>query len=267
MNDCYFFYDTTLIKSTNLITMIKVFLFSLIMLFSNITFSQCFLKPSGKVANYVIYDKTDDSEVNYIYSDVAELFSQLLDLNVKYGFFNDVNGPNAFAINSYNSNYDGEIYFGLNLLSSFNSNDKLINMIFVTAHEYGHIFQFKNNISTKRVKWKELQADYIAGAIFAWYYIWVNSKLKTHEDYDKLDLTRERASKLFWSMGDNNFTNPQHHGTPSQRKESFDNGFRHQISEYIRMKDYDLPITFSHNKVWKYSLAWSKLIKKHYIDD
>lgn len=245
----------------------RIYLSLLIALFSNITFSQCFLKSSGRVANYDTYDETNDDEVNEIYFDIADLFSKMLDLNVKYGFYDDSDGANAFAIKSYDSNYDGETYFGLNLLSSFDSDEQLLNMIFITAHEYGHLFQFKNNLSDQRVKWKELQADYIAGAIFAWYYITVNGEMKTNEDYDKLDLTREKAGKLFWSIGDNSFTNPQHHGTPAQRKESFDNGFRHQISEYLRMKDYNLPITFSNGKVWKYSQEWSKVIKEHYIDD
>ncbi len=142
-----------------------------------------------------------------------------------FGFFDDSNAENAFASPETKiSKTSGTVIFGVNLfrdtLQSFQ--DQGIAVIAVCAHEFGHIYQYKSgfydklttNLGLKTVKLAELHADYLAGFFLA----------GRKAAYPSLDL--QGAGALFEKLGDTEFNNPEHHGTPALRVTSIEAGFK-----------------------------------------
>ncbi len=129
-------------------------------------------------------------------------------------FFDDGNAPNAFASGKVTNQLgpDGTVAFGLNLLNKELQRDGGSGLAVpaIMAHEFAHIVQFKRN-STLSVRDKELQADYLAG----WY---LGSRW--------IPTDSSAAFKAFFEMGDYQFNNPDHHGTPAQRLKAIQAGVR-----------------------------------------
>lgn len=120
---------------------------------------------------------------------------------VSFAFLNDCNSPNALA-NPQNRS----ILFGTSmaqkLLIQFRNTIPLWQ---VMAHEWGHQIQFAlgdNWLSAPTVAPKELEADMFSG-----FYL-LMAKNTT-------DLSSSISNAF--SLGDWEFNNPSHHGTPSQR--------------------------------------------------
>jgi predicted metalloprotease len=90
----------------------------------------------------------------------------------------------------------------------------------VLAHEYGHIYQYMSGMHKmlrkmhKTVKYVELHADFQSG-----YYI----GQKYVDSGENVDV-RAVASSTY-DLGDTQYTNPQHHGTPVERTFALKAGF------------------------------------------
>jgi hypothetical protein len=108
---------------------------------------------------------------------------------------------------------EGTVFLGLNLLSEQFLNEKPFAFKATLAHEFAHALQFKmgHNGVYKR---PELHADFIAG-----YYIGKTYNLSNDELVTFLS--------EFASLGDYNFFDLQHHGTPYERECAFKEGFFH----------------------------------------
>jgi predicted metalloprotease len=90
-------------------------------------------------------------------------------------------------------------------------------LTYVVAHEYGHNIQTELGIRVTRstVEGLELQADCLAG-------VFANSEYYAGV-LDAGDVNR--AITLADLIGDYNFTNPQHHGTPAERVAAWKLGY------------------------------------------
>jgi hypothetical protein len=120
---------------------------------------------------------------------------------VSFAFLNDCNSPNALA-----NPQDRSILFGTTLtrklLQDFGSTIPLWQVL---AHEWGHQIQFALGdtwLTSPTVAPKELEADMFSG-----FYLLIaknNSNLSSS------------ISNAF-ALGDWEFNNPSHHGTPNQR--------------------------------------------------
>lgn len=88
----------------------------------------------------------------------------------------------------------------------------------VLVHEWAHIAQFAYDIRATSVKYTELMADFMAG----WYLGYKDTFVGGN-----VDSTPVRVCMT--SMGDTNFNNPAHHGSPSERLGAFASGF-----EYVK---------------------------------
>ncbi len=117
---------------------------------------------------------------------------------------------------------DGTVLYQLDLLTEHLNSAYYGGSIVagVIAHEFAHIIQFSDPALYRRlskahstVKFLELHADFIAG-----YYMGTKFGHKP-EDLETL------ARKIF-ELGDNNFTNVGHHGTPQERHVALRAGFR-----------------------------------------
>jgi hypothetical protein len=85
----------------------------------------------------------------------------------------------------------------------------------VCAHECGHIYQLKHGIMTDEIGISvlELHADFIAG-----YYIgrrsgYTSDQVKTF-------------SASIYKLGDYQYSDPAHHGSPGQRSAAVERGYR-----------------------------------------
>jgi hypothetical protein len=168
-------------------------------------------------------------------------------------FFDDGNAPNAFATGSLivddptmpkpnrRSNVDGTLLIpgadgtvlvGTSLLRlewgehirSFRTATENAVVAAILAHEFGHVAQDHRGCPFPRGKWRELQADYLAG----WYIHKEANRFRTLRDtvFDS-----SKAARAFYMRGDTAFHSPNHHGTKEERLNAFLSGFKNDVPE------------------------------------
>ena len=125
-----------------------------------------------------------------------------------------VNQENAmFAPICGYQNCEGEIWLGLNLMSSlFKKTHGLERLKAVFAHEYAHALQSRWGF-VGYGKYPELHADFLAG-----YYTGIKGTVSSN--------LLESFVKEFYSMGDYNFFSASHHGTGTERGCAFIEGYK-----------------------------------------
>ncbi|MEI4194485.1 hypothetical protein [Roseovarius sp. E0-M6] len=125
---------------------------------------------------------------------------------------------------------DGTILYQLDLLEAHLTSARFGGSIVsgVIAHEFSHILQMQDQGIFDRlqnrhdtVKFLELHADFMAG-----YYMGT----KFSQQPDDLDT----LSRKIFELGDNNFTNIGHHGTPQERHVALRAGFRYYLENPTR---------------------------------
>lgn len=141
--------------------------------------------------------------------------SKMFDQNPAFGFFDDSSRPNAYAYSgTIVQGTQGTVGFGRTLfrrlLGGFN--DGGVSVMAVIAHEFGHISQFgarptyqKLRSAHRSVKFVELHADLLAG-----YFVGRRKR-------EVPNLPVVAALEQMYSIGDLDFNNPNHHGTPEER--------------------------------------------------
>ncbi|UXX84547.1 hypothetical protein [Roseovarius pelagicus] len=161
---------------------------------------------------------------------VQELMAQSRFFRVRPAFFVYSGGiQNALAtpeVFPQTPGTDGTILYQLDLLTEHLNSAYFGGSIVagVIAHEFTHIIQFSDRDLYSRlskahstVKFLELHADFVAG-----YYMGTKFSHRS-EDLETL------ARKIF-ELGDNNFTNIGHHGTPQERHVALRAGFRYYVN-------------------------------------
>lgn len=186
--------------------------FYILIVFS--TKSQCYSANAGSLSIYgdgkTTGNATLDQKFNVTLSQIEELFGVTVNMHI----INDGYSPNAYATPSYSSDFDGDVYFGYNLLARtlWTMSEGEYAVAGALAHECGHVLQFKNDCSLPRTgKERELDADFLAG-----YFMGNNFTLQYG--------IRNLATILF-QEGDYEFNSPQHHGTPSERIQAMVAGY------------------------------------------
>jgi hypothetical protein len=148
-----------------------------------------------------------------------------------FAYFDDREGLNAYATPTVRSNGpDGTVLFGTGMLGTLLSRTEHPDMAVacVCAHEFGHILQYKHGLDAvvgrgqPTVKRIELQADYFAG-----YFAGVRKRVRPSYPAAVFATTAH-------SVGDTQFGNRNHHGTPDERAaaivEGYYAGYRDQRS-------------------------------------
>ena len=155
-----------------------------------------------------------------IQTDILEL-QKLYGVGAKMFLLTEANGPNAFALSRpvpevlqrfqlpAQATPDGMVFLGVNLMTNeyrtkFGTGYAIPSII---AHEYAHILQYKLGFPS-RGKWQELHADYLAG----WY---------TGHRLRFVPQNLAESIEAFFDIGDYDFNNPSHHGTPQERRNTF----------------------------------------------
>ncbi len=88
-------------------------------------------------------------------------------------------------------------------------------LAYILAHEYSHAVQTAGGFRPKNITAIELQADCLAGYFMG---------ILPNVSFDREDL--EQIATLAYDLGDYEFNNAQHHGTPQQRTQLVLTGFQ-----------------------------------------
>jgi predicted metalloprotease len=182
-------------------------------------------------------DRAYDRVLAGILSDVSDVLGVL----PGFGFYDDSDSANAFASPSaVLKRPDGSVVFGLTLLEQLRRAAEYpdVAVAAVCAHEFGHIIQFARGIYRKvsdgqsTSKHVELQADYFAG-----YYAGV--KKARQSDYPSAVVAFTQ-----YQFGDNDFTNPDHHGTEEGRGAAVVEGFKGGKAGYTTAEAIEASIRY-----------------------
>ena len=143
-----------------------------------------------------------------------------------FAFSELVKGLNAFASkNTALGRADGSVVFGNALYRTIMTRREHpeVGIVAICAHEFGHIAQYKHGLDNilivnRRVKRLELHADFLAG------YFAAVRKLEMPDFPAAVFATTQ------YSFGDDDYGNPQHHGTSAERGQAvvagFESGYR-----------------------------------------
>lgn len=178
--------------------------------------------PAGLPARLATSGRTQIDDI--CVKEVASL-NRLFEVEAAFGFFDDADGANAVAIQkAYDpARKDGTVLLGRRLAEQIaRRHDKLLSvaLIGVLAHEWGHIRQFKAGVQASWGVHYELSADYLAG--------WYLARMSLVGE-DRMD----EGSRLFENLGDSQFMDEDHHGTPAQRSKMFAFAYKYSSSDGI----------------------------------
>lgn len=163
-----------------------------------------------------LYASSDNAEIDRATNEELRFLASSFLVTPTFFYYDDSRGKNAFSTPAKlagSQSEFGTICFGLNLLR-----DQIAlsvggtNVPVILAHEFAHTVakKFNLNLPTKQ---NELFADYLAGG----YMFYRNLRFKPTDI--------NAAFQSFFNMGDNDFTNPDHHGTPSSRSACIRQGY------------------------------------------
>jgi hypothetical protein len=165
---------------------------------------------------WTLYTSSGNSEIDQATDEELKFLAQSFLVTPTFFYYDDSRGMNAFStpekLNNSQSKF-GTICFGLNLIKTeISLSVNGTNVPIILAHEFAHTVarSYGLNLPTKQ---NELFADYLAGG----YMFYRNRNFKS------TDL--EAAFRAFYNMGDNDFTNPNHHGTPASRSACIRQGY------------------------------------------
>jgi hypothetical protein len=157
----------------------------------------------------------------------AGILSQMYEVQPGFGFLNDYQGANAYAMpESLIAGTRGTVVFGVRLLRQEGTgkdwNAATSAMVGIMAHEWGHILEFDHGLYGSPSKPMELAADFMAG----WYVGWKVA--------NGMPTMRPRAvAKSMEAKGDFDFNNPRHHGTPAERLNAMEKGFNSYVTRGV----------------------------------
>jgi hypothetical protein len=141
-----------------------------------------------------------------------------------FGFIDDRDGPNAYASPETKvPGTWGTVLYGQTLFQDLirRNSDKGMAVLAVAAHEFGHVAQFRSRVDEtlmqgqSTVKLVELHADFLSG-----YFLGLRKR-------DDSSVSVWAAGKTFYEIGDYQYNDRNHHGTPDERVTAAEEGFKH----------------------------------------
>jgi hypothetical protein len=164
-----------------------------------------------------------DSAFDFALAQTLSKIGAALEVLPGFAYYDDGDSPNALATKSRRlERAHGTVLFGLRLLrqTRVELDYPEVAVTAVCAHEFGHILQYKYGLNETLLKGQttvkryELHADFLAG-----YFAGIRK-------LEKPDVPAAIFPVKLRSMGDNDFNDPQHHGTPGERAAAAVQGFK-----------------------------------------
>jgi len=202
-------------------------------LLSQVRIRGCSAKKNDRLEQkYTLYSTSGNVAIDQITGKELMFLKQSFLVSPIFFFYDDRDGKNAIASEQITNNFapDGTVIFGKRLFNSEMIKSYGGSTIpIIIAHEFGHLVDYKygalTHVSTKK---KELFADYLAGM-----YMFIRIQVLGYVDI-------YAAIKSFESLGDTDFGNVDHHGTPEERSEALIAGFEEIKSNAARGKYLNL---------------------------
>lgn len=169
-----------------------------------------------------LIDSTGDSKLDAALGKALVRLAGTFGERPGFGFYNDFGAPNAKASSeTMVTGTWGTVIFGQTMFRDLltRNNDQGMAVLAVAAHEFGHVAQFRSGMDRKllrnqsTVKRVELHADYLAG-----YFLGVRKKRDP-------SISVWAAGHAIYKIGDYQFNNPNHHGTPEERIAAAESGY------------------------------------------
>ena len=166
---------------------------------------------------------TGDAALDRVLGRALVRLSVLFSERPGFGFFDDSDGPNAYATDRTQVRGTwGTVFFGQTLFKDLMGRyqDQGLAVMAVAAHEFGHIAQFRSGVDRQllrnqfTVKRVELHADFLSG-----YFLGVRKRQRP-------SISVWAAGHTLYRIGDYEFHNPKHHGTPDERVAAAETGFK-----------------------------------------
>jgi hypothetical protein len=166
---------------------------------------------------------TGDAQLDAALGRALVRLSTLFGERAGFGFVDEGNRKNAWADDVTRvTGTRGTVLFGKNMFKDLMErfDDGGIAVITVAAHEFGHISQFNRGIfralneNQPTVKRSELHADLLAGYF-----------LGTRKNQNP-DLRIRTGGVALFEIGDYEFNSQDHHGTPDERVEAAEYGYK-----------------------------------------
>lgn len=182
---------------------------------------------TGISGDDTIIPNSGDREFDFALAQTLYMLSQKFGVKPGFAYYDDSASPNAYATPRVRlANADGTVLMGRSLLDKLRHMHDApeVGVAGVCAHEFGHIVQFqfglieKVNAGQPTIKRCELQADYFAG-----YFAGLRKR-------ERPSFPALVVSSTIHGLGDTEFQNPGHHGTPEERGRAVTRGFETALS-------------------------------------
>ena len=165
---------------------------------------------------------TGDKELDTLFDAALQRLAETFDVWPRVGFYDDSDSPNAMAMRySVGGVNEFAVVFGRNYFKKLMDYDPSgITLLQTAAHEFAHVRVYQEGLFEKirggqpTVKRIELHADFLAG-----YYLGIRKLDNPGESFLLAGWRREES-------GDTEFSNIHHHGTPDERIDAAEAGFR-----------------------------------------
>jgi hypothetical protein len=183
----------------------------LILTFSTYSFSQCY-KAGQNIPKGFILSSSGNVELDNICFEEINRLQIFFGVKIDFFYLKENYGENAFYNSNCEYNCNGSVFLGYNMLEKQRKKEHGIECVkAILAHEFGHCVQHL-------MKWqelgkrRELHSDFMAG-----YYM--------GRSYQHSDSEVEALFKEFFSMGDTDYFDSNHHGTNQERQCAFLEGY------------------------------------------
>lgn len=179
------------------------------------------LSTAANSGNSALLHSSGNSRFDSAFGMMLAQMASVFEVRPGFAFYDDGAAPNALALQqSYLSDTQGTVLLGRGILHTHLARNEYGDMpiMAICAHEFAHILQYNHNSQARlnqgqvTVKRTELHADFLAG-----YFLGRSSTMKPKQLLE--------IGQSWEELGDNNFTDPNHHGTREERLGMIEAGF------------------------------------------
>ena len=176
----------------------------------------CSLSISAKPSsNYLMFNYSGNAQLDAFLGREVNVLRNFFSVHPSVYYYQDPY-PNALAMRDVEDNMfpSGTVLLGINLVNQeFQLSRSGTTIPFLLAHEFGHILDNSRNATAGYdSRTRELFADFQAGC-----FLFYRSVL-TYTDV-------QAAMVSFYTKGDYDFNDPDHHGTSEERLNAFTAGY------------------------------------------
>ena len=187
-----------------------------------------------------IVTKSGNKDFDYAAAQTLSVLSDMFEVLPGFAYFK-INSRNAFATSGrLMGKTDGTVLFGSELLFDVLNAPEAPDAIFsgICAHEFAHILQFQRGVDLNKnqptARRGELHADFMAG-------YFAGARKLQNSNFPAAVIAVSHGD-----LGDYDFNNPQHHGTPAERSAAIVRGFEIAYRDRKKpMEAFDVGINYA----------------------